>query len=153
MTTPPPTSETVPTSLFQLGACTLPSGKVTHFKIECDILTPADWAALARLAVEILPPFSRVEGVPRGGQAFAEALEPYVTDTHVTLIADDVWVSGKSMENYRSAYLPGRDVRGIVAFNRGTLAPWVRSLINLAPDVDDATYRLDRPIDWWKGLT
>lgn len=127
-------------SLFQLGPFTLPSGRVSHFKIECDDLTPEDWASLARLAVEVLPPFGAVEGVPRGGIPFAEALEPYVT-LGPLLIADDVWVSGLSMERHRA----DRElVRGVVAFTRGPVAAWVTSLFQMAPEAEEATYRLVR---------
>src|SRR5256885_11517306 len=97
-------------TLFELGPFTLPSGRITHFKIECDVLTPGDWAALARLAVETLPPFGYVEGVPQGGLAFAEALHAYTTpDNQRLLIADDVWVTGLSMERHRNE----RDAVGV----------------------------------------
>lgn len=132
-------------SLFELGPFTLPSGRVSHFKIECDFLTAASWASLARLAVELLPPFGSVEGVPRGGVPFAEALKPYATEGGL-LIADDVWVSGLSMERHRA----DREAIGIVAFTRGSLLPWVTSLFQLDSRAEEATYRLDRPADWWK---
>jgi hypothetical protein len=130
-------------SLFALGTFKLPSGHTTHFKIECDILVPSDWKALARLAVELLPPFGAVEGVPRGGIAFAEALEDYVTAgaSHL-LIADDVWVSGKSMEAHRA----GRDALGVVAFSRSiTMPPWCKPLLYLHPAAEAVTYQLNRP--------
>jgi hypothetical protein len=66
-------------SLFQLGDFTLASGASSLWKIECDALTPEDWQALAQMAVEILPPFGEVVGVPRGGVPFADALRPFVT--------------------------------------------------------------------------
>lgn len=134
-------------SLFQLGPFTLPSGEVTHFKIECDDLTSDDWASLARLAVEVLPPFSEVEGVPRGGIAFADALQPYATNGGL-LIADDVWVSGLSMERHRAE----RDAIGIVAFVRGPLLPWVKPLFEMERHAEKATYRLDRQAGWYREL-
>lgn len=128
-------------SLFELGPFTLPSGRVTHFKIECDILEEKDWAALARLAVELLPPFGAVEGVPRGGVPFAQALEPYVVPTSsLLLIADDVWVTGLSMERHRAE----RTALGIVAFTRNPVAPWVKPLFQLHPRAEDATYQLNK---------
>jgi hypothetical protein len=134
-------------NLFELDPFTLPSGRVTHFKIECDVLTVADWASLARLAVEIIPPFGSVEGVPRGGIMFAEALEPYVTKGKL-LIADDVWVTGMSMERHRAF----REANGIVAFTRTPISPhlWVKALISLSAEAEEATYRLDRPANWWR---
>jgi hypothetical protein len=129
-------------SLFELGPFTLPSGRATHFKIECDALTETDWAALARLAVELLPPFGHVEGVPRGGVPFARALERYVTPSSSRLlIADDVWVTGLSMERHRS----DRTAIGVVAFARNPVAAWVEPLLHLGAGAEAATYQLDRP--------
>lgn len=128
-------------SLFQLGPFTLPSGRATHFKIECDVLGKEDWDALARLAVELLPPFGRVEGVPMGGLAFAGALDAYITPRiDRLLIADDVWVSGLSIERHRG----GREAIGIVAFARGPVAPWVKPLLHLDPKAEQATYQLNQ---------
>lgn len=129
-------------SLFELGPFTLPSGRVTHFKIECDVLTEQDWRALARLATELLPPFENVEGVPQGGLAFAAALREHATEgSSRLLIADDVWVTGLSMERHRD----GRDAIGIVAFARNPVASWVKSLLFLSANAEAATYHLDRP--------
>lgn len=129
-------------SLFELGQFILPSTRATHFKIECDVLTETDWAALARLAVELLPPFGHVEGVPRGGFAFATALSQYIIQgLDRLLIADDVWVTGLSMGRQRA----GRDAIGIVAFARNPVAPWVKALLQLSQAAEDATYQLNRP--------
>lgn len=133
-------------NLFELGPFTLPDERVTHFKIECDVLTAEDYASLARLAVEILPPFGAVEGVPRGGVPFAEALEPYVTQGPL-LIADDVWVSGTSMERHRAE----RAAIGIVAFARGPLLPWVTPLFQMNKMAEDATFYLDQKPRLWQG--
>lgn len=128
-------------SLFALGPFKLPSGRTTHFKVECDVLASADWGALARLAVEMLPPFGAVEGVPRGGLAFAEALSKYITpDYPRLLIADDVWVTGLSMERHRD----GRDAMGIVAFARNPVEEWVKAVLMLNPEAEAATYQLHR---------
>lgn len=125
-------------SLFQLGPCTLPSGRFTNFKIECDQLGVEDWDALAALAVEILPAFGTVEGVPRGGIPFARALEAYAVRGTELLIAEDVWVEGISMERFRA----GRDALGIVAFSRGVTAAWVTSLFQLDLRANEAAYRM-----------
>lgn len=132
-------------NLFQLGPFTLPSGETTHFKIECDALTEDDWKALARLAVELLPPFGRVEGVPRGGIPFADALQQYTTPNDETLlIADDVWVTGISWKRHCNY----RDAIGVVAFTRNfaNMPAYVVPLIMLDRDAEAATYRLDREI-------
>jgi hypothetical protein len=139
-------------SLFELGPFTLPSGRATHFKIECDVLTENDWGALARLAAAIMPPFGKVEGVPRGGIAFATALEKYITPHSQRLvIADDVWVTGLSMNRYRQQHaeehdaLGIRDIMGVVAFSRGVLDPWVRTLFLMHAHAEAATYQLNYP--------
>ena len=46
-------------ALFQLGDFTLASGQRSRWKIECDNLLAEDWQALAVIAAEILPPFTR----------------------------------------------------------------------------------------------
>jgi hypothetical protein len=134
-------------SLFSLEPFVLPSGRQTFFKIECDALVKQDWEALARLAVELLPPFGAVEGVPRGGLEFAAALSSYTTLTsELLLIADDVWVTGKSMNNYRYLHPhgDGNQTIGVVAFTRGSLPSWVRCLFLMHAEAERATYQLDR---------
>lgn len=126
-------------SLFEVGPFPLPAGNITYFKIECDALMPGtNWEALAALAAEFLPPFSKVEGVPRGGVPFAKALEPFCVSEGALLIADDVWVTGLSMERYRA----DRPAFGLVAFARNPVAPWVTSLFQLNSQAEKATYRL-----------
>src|SRR5262249_35866456 len=127
-----------------LGPFRLPSGRVTGFKIECDVLQVADWAALAGLAAAMLPPFGAVEGVPRGAMMFAQELEAYIDpSSSQLLIADDVWVTGLSMERYRD----GRDAIGVVAFARNPVASWVTHILSLNPKAEEATYQLDKARD------
>lgn len=123
-------------SLFEHGPFTLPSGNVTQFKIECDDLTKQDWDALARIAAYILGPFYQVEGVPRGGIPFADAIRPYNSSEGPLLIVDDVWVTGKSMEAHRA----GRPAIGIVAFARNPTPLWVDVLFRMNPNAEKATY-------------
>lgn len=128
-------------SLFETGPFKLPTGNITHFKIECDMLQKEDWAALARLAAAMVPPFGSVEGVPRGAVTFGRELEAYITPSSSRLlIAEDVWVTGLSMESHRA----GRDAIGVVAFARRPVADWVTPILNLNPLAEEATYRLDQ---------
>lgn len=111
-------------ALFQTGDFTLHSGSKSKWKIMCEALTPEDWAGLAAIAAERLPAFGSVEGVPRGGLAFAEALKQYAT-TGPLLIADDVMTTGASMEQQRA----GRRAIGVVAFARTRFFPlWIHGL-------------------------
>jgi hypothetical protein len=116
--------------LFQLGDFTLRSGIDSRWRIECDALTPDDWAALARIASEILEPFGVVEGVPRGGIPFADALRKYATpDCPTLLIAEDVVTSGGSMERHKGA----RAAIGVTVFARGPCPRWVTPVFTLTP--------------------
>lgn len=108
-------------SLFASGSFVLASGGTSSFKIECDSLTGEDWRSLAAMAVERLPGFKRVEGVPRGGLPFAAALGDYVDpDGELdVLIADDVWTTGGSVEEYIEKCVDITEDFGIVvAFDR-----------------------------------
>jgi hypothetical protein len=114
--------------LFRLGDFTLHSGANASWKIDCDALTDADLACLAKMAAELLPPFGSVEGVPTGGLRFAAALRPYAT-FGPPLVADDVLTTGNSMEAQRR----GRpDALGVVIFARGPCPPWVTPLFAAA---------------------
>lgn len=139
----PVAASLTPQSLFQSGAFTLHSGEAAHWKIDCDALTDADWATLAEMAVSVLPAFGAVEGVPRGGLRFAQALHRYVT-TGPLLIAEDVVTTGASLEQQRA----GREAVGVAVFARGSCPAWVRPLFtfavaaSLTPQVEPNTYTL-----------
>lgn len=114
--------------LFQLGNFRLRSGKSSGWKIECDSLTEEDWEALALIASEALPPFGRVEGVPRGGIPFANALVKYIIpNCNVLLLAEDVITTGGSLERFRA----GREAIGVAVFARGHWPLWVKPLFVL----------------------
>ncbi len=126
-------------TLFQAGDFTLASGAAAKWKIECDVLTPADWEGLATIAAEILPPFSAVSGVPRGGLPFARALHKFtVLGADTLLIAEDVVTTGGSVERYlrqvRNDPLIETPTRiiGVCVFARGPSCPaWVTPLFRI----------------------
>jgi hypothetical protein len=114
-------------TLFKIGRFRSHTGLDLNWKVECDALTPQDWAALAAVVAEMRRySFSEVEGVPNGGLKFAEALRPYAHPRAGTLlIVDDVMTTGESMEDHRQ----GREAIGVVAFSRTRKMPhWVRAI-------------------------
>lgn len=126
-------------SLFRLGEFTLASGQPSRWKIDCEGLTFDDWDALAAMAVEVLPPFSVVYGVPRGGLPFALALARHATGNlaHPILVAEDVVTTGGSMARftYDLSKTPGALGRagtiGVCVFARGTCPDWVTPLFQM----------------------
>jgi hypothetical protein len=123
-------------ALFVPGDFVAHSGDTLRWKIECDALTDRDWEALALAAIDVLPPFGGVEGVPTGGDPFARALAAHSTPGGPLLIADDVCTTGTSLDEHRA----GRDAIGVVAFARGPIPDWVTPLFTLraaAPASED----------------
>lgn len=131
--------------MFETGLFTLASGKTSTFKIECDDLTVADWETVAAL-VGPRYKFGAVEGVPTGGLPFADALKTYITPgAPLTLIVDDVFTTGGSMEKQRGerpraservgrhihGTMPG-DVHGVVLFARDFTPDWIDAVFTMA---------------------
>lgn len=118
--------------LFQLGDFKLASGRHAAWKIECDALTADDWAALAKMAADILPPFGRAVGVPRGGLPFAAAMQRYVTPAAgLVVVCEDVVTTGGSITRFVEALeadIPALPTTGVCVFARGDCPDWVRPL-------------------------
>ena len=85
------------------------------------------------MAVEKLPPFKGVVGVPKGGLKFAAALEMRKTPSYSLplLIADDVLTTGSSMEELKESKLHYSDAIGVVVFARGQCPSWVIPLFQM----------------------
>ena len=113
--------------LFVPGIFTSAAGLRLAWKIECESLTNEDWETVASMVGSYLS-FGVVEGVPRGGLLFAEALGQYAWGQGL-LIVDDVLTTGLSMENHRK----GRPANGLVLFARGPHLPWVSAVWTLGP--------------------
>ena len=113
-------------TLFKIGNFKAHSGAILPWKIDCDELTDEDWKCLALMTAEKLVNFGSVEGVPRGGIPFANALIPYIT-TGPLLIVDDVLTTGSSMEEYKA----GREAIGVVVFSRGERPKWIQSIFKI----------------------
>ena len=124
--------------LFKTGVFTSHSGAELLWKIECDALTDEDWETLAGIVANKWQ-FSSVEGIPRGGLKFADALHHHMTpDTATHLIVDDVFTTGASMsEALHRVSITGAniDVLGFVVFARGDVSsfPWVKPMWTAAP--------------------
>jgi orotate phosphoribosyltransferase len=127
-------------TLFQAGDFTLRSGRKSGYKIECDALTPADWEGIAAMVAEegLLPPFSAVSGVPRGGLPFANALARFATRDPAApvLICEDVVTTGASMERWRRALAedpqlipPRGGYIGVCFIARGKCPDWVTPVL------------------------
>lgn len=138
-------------TLFERGDFTLASGAKATWKIECDALTQADWEGIAEMLVGYIAPFGLVVGVPRGGLPLERALAPYTT-MGTTLVVDDVWTTGGSMNRYIMEVLkrhPG-DVQRAVAFARGRLHPEVTALFAMpgcTPLANDRAHQLRKKAD------
>jgi len=118
--------------LFRAGHVTLASGEAATWKIDCDALTPNDWAGLALIAVETFGAPGSVTGVPRGGLPFAHALVPHLrADSTICWVVDDVVTTGTSMVKHWAAVGSARrctGVIGVAAFSRGSHPDWVHAL-------------------------
>lgn len=121
-------------TLFQRGDFQLASGASSNFKIECDTLTDEDWATLAMLLAERVPPFRAVYGVPRGGIALSRHLDAYrQRDAKWTLVVDDVWTTGGSFNRFIADHAEGLII-GAVVFARGPVPGHVTALFQM-PEV------------------
>lgn len=113
------------------------AGGTLHWKIECDALTATDWECLALMAASMLPDFHTVEGIPRGGLPFSDALREHETPgANCWLLADDVWTTGTSMRDRIAPMYNQSDPDWpmcVVAFNRsGDLLPlWCRAVLSV----------------------
>ncbi len=112
-------------TLFKRGNFTAHSGVTLPWKIECDALTDEDWECVATMAGNIIGPFMKVEGVPRGGLKFAEALRKKgnskVVGAIPLIIVDDVLTTGDSMNRHKGRLW----AKGVVLFARGPCPEWI----------------------------
>ncbi len=126
--------------LFEEKIFTAHSGKKFNFKIECDALTDADLNALANIIRHGLR-FSKVYGVPRGGQRLASILENYCSEEGPLLIIDDVLTTGTSMEEARQQFASMHsEIIGLVIFARSDCPGWIRSVFNMSVWASWATW-------------
>lgn len=80
------------------------------------------------MAVEFLPIFNHVVGIPRGGLALAKALESYKVPylPYPRLVVDDVLTTGASMREFMK-----EDDIGLVIFARGPIPENITALFSM----------------------
>jgi hypothetical protein len=117
--------------LFQKKDFLSHSGKKLHWKIECDAFSEDEWKCIALMIAENeTRPFYVAEGVPRGGLSLANALNKKYASYDKKdpfLVVDDVFTTGKSMEDFASI-LPKEDYFGWVVFARNPTPKWITPL-------------------------
>lgn len=111
----------------------LHSGRLSHFKIDCDALTNWDYSALTKIVIVSGIRYRGVYGIPRGGMEFARELEQFSTfrEDDPYLVVDDVLTSGVSFEKFREDHDPSQRWIGIVVFARGECPDWVIPIFSL----------------------
>jgi len=113
-------------NLFALTNFVSSAGIPLKWKIDCDALTDWDIETIAFVISEKFK-FRAVYGVPTGGIRLSKALEKYRTEGRF-LIVDDVFTTGKTMENART----DEDDIGVVIVARGKCPSWITPVFTLA---------------------
>jgi orotate phosphoribosyltransferase len=124
-------------SLLTNGNFTLHAGGQSDFKIDCDALTELEIDEIAKFVAARIT-FNRVIGVPKGGSRLADALKRYQDggDGGTVLLVDDVWTTGKAMNNIKKLFKKNIDVIGFVIFARANPEAWVRVLFHVGDFAD-----------------
>jgi hypothetical protein len=112
--------------IFENKAFVSHAGVELLFKIECDALGDDDLETLANVVLRKLV-FGSVVGIPRGGIRFARVLEKCCVPGAPPLIVDDVYTTGKSMEEARK-----EGAIGVVIFARGECPEWIYPIFQLS---------------------
>ena len=78
-------------------------------------------------------PFSRAEGIPRGGVALGDALNQYASGNpnDPVLIADDVYTTGTSFKEYCAEHYPDQFVYKWCVFARKPTGNGVNALFTM----------------------
>ena len=122
------------TLLFQDGDFISHAGLQLAWKIECDAITTDEWRCLAKMIMDYQKgPFSRAEGIPRGGVPLGEALNEYGTGNphHPVLIADDVYTTGTSFREYIEEHYKDQHVIQWCVFARRHTENGVKALFTM----------------------
>jgi len=106
-------------NLFRLESFVSAAGLHLPWKIECDALTDNDWKCIAWYGETVCSPYYKVMGVPSGGVKLSDAMSSRTeVSSNLVLIVDDVWTTGKSMNEFREKNNIHSNWIGFVAFAR-----------------------------------
>jgi orotate phosphoribosyltransferase len=111
--------------MIEFGEFRSSSGLLLPYKINCDDFTDKDWYGCAQMILRNIA-FSCVIGVPTGGKKLQDALIPFIGPSGPVLIVDDVFTTGRSMEEYRLKY--PEPVIGAVVFAHNSCPYWIHPL-------------------------
>jgi len=113
------------------------SGQELNWKVECDALTDNEIDVFAYLIGRKFQgcDIQKIVSIPRGGDRLALALHKYIplkVESKTILIVDDVFTTGKSMEEAIGRLWTNNEtcVRGAVMFARSKPFSWVYSVFN-----------------------
>jgi hypothetical protein len=115
------------------------SGIDLSWKINVDALSYESLACIAKMFMNKFRDWSfhEVYGIPNGGLELAEAFHQYARkDGDEVLIVDDVYTTGKSMEEARKLF-GKRPTTGVVLFARATPPTWIIPIFSLNTLLDD----------------
>ena len=126
------------THLFQEIDFVGHSGDQLHWKIEMDALHSNEWKCIARMIMELSPPFKEAVGIPRGGNILGRLMNKHGTGQRQDpiCIVDDVLTTGGSMEEFRRKrhWRNPTEYIGWVVFARSKPPDWVKVLFQMPID-------------------
>jgi orotate phosphoribosyltransferase len=115
--------------MIKFGEFRSHSGLLLPYKINCDDFTDEDWHGCAEIIRRVFT-FRCVIGVPTGGVKLQKALVPFESSDGPILIVDDVFTTGRSMEEFRLKYR--EPVIGAVIFARISCPHWIHPLFEVS---------------------
>ena len=121
------------TDLFQSIDFKSHSGLDLTWKIEMDAISDAEWQTIAKMILELTPPFKEAIGIPRGGVKLGNLLRQYGTKKKEDpiCIVDDVLTTGGSMVECAETEFKGENVIGWVVFSRSHMPDWINALFRM----------------------
>ena len=123
------------TDLFQSIDFKSHSGLDLTWKIEMDAISDAEWQTIAKMILELAPPFKEAIGIPRGGVKLGKLLNLHGTGKREDpiCIVDDVLTTGESMNDFKTKrqWRNPSNYIGWVVFARNKPPKWVKALFQM----------------------